>query len=550
MSLDPVLYYAMPEDTARVARAAFPNGNVYLRMHDALGPLYHNPSFAALFSVRGRPAEAPARLALITIMQFAENLSDRQAADAVRGRIDWKYALSLELDDPGFDASVLCEFRARLLTGDAERLLLDTLLTVCREQGLLKARGRQRTDSTHVLAAIHALNRLECVGQTLRHALNSLAVAAPGWLRTHAEADWAERYGPRVENYRLPKADAERQALATVMGADGCALLTALYAPGAPAWLREVPAVETLRQVWVQQFHAAEGAVRWGATAELPPAAVLINSPYDPEARFSKKRDVSWTGYKAHLTETCDADTPHLITNVETTPATTQDSDVTATIHTALAAKGLLPAEHLLDEGYVDAEHLVTSQDEHGVTLVGPVARDGSWQAVEKRGFAASHFTVDWASHRVHCPQGQLSRKWQPTHDGFGNPVIHVAFDQRDCAACVSRPRCTRAATSGRAMTLRPEGQHRALQAARERQHTPEFRVQYAARAGIEGTLSQGIRRCDLRRARYIGLARTHLQHVITAAALNFARVGAWLADTPQATTRQAPFARLMGQAA
>ncbi len=409
MSLDPVLYYAMPEDTARIARAAFPKGNVYLRMHDALGPLYHNPSFAALFSARGRPAEAPARLALITIMQFAENLSDRQAAEAVRGRIDWKYALSLELDDPGFDASVLCEFRARLLAGDAEQLLLDALLAVCREQGLLRARGRQRTDSTHVLAAIHALNRLECDGETLRHALNSLAVAAPDWLRAHARADWAERYGPRVQNYRLPKADAERQALAPVLGADGFALLTALYAPGAPSWLREVPAVETLRQVWVQQFHAAEGGVRWRATAELPPAAVLINSPYDPEARFSKKRDVSWTGYKAHLTETCDPDTPHLLTHVETTAATTQDSDVTGTIHTALAAKGLLPEELLLDEGYIDAAHLVTSRDEHGVALVGPVARDGSWQAVEGQGFEASRFAVDWAAQRVHCPQGQRS---------------------------------------------------------------------------------------------------------------------------------------------
>ncbi len=291
----------------------------------------------------------------------------------MRGRIDWKYALCLELDDPGFDYSVLSEFRARLLAGGAEALLFERLLARCREAGLLKARGRQRTDSTVVLAAVRALNRLEFVGETLRHALNSLAVAAP-------------------------------------------------------AWLREVPAVETLRRVWVQQFHAAEGAVRWRATTELPPAAVLINSPYDPEARFSKKRDVSWTGYKAHLTETCDPDTPHLTSHVETTAATTQDSDVTATIHTALAAKGLLPEEHLLDEGYIDAAHLVTSRDEHGVALVGPVARDGSWQAVEGQGFEASRFAVDWAAQRVHCPQGQLSRKWQPTHDGFGNPVIHVAW--------------------------------------------------------------------------------------------------------------------------
>ncbi|HSH78252.1 MAG TPA: IS1182 family transposase [Herpetosiphonaceae bacterium] len=550
MSLDPVLYYSMPDDTACVARAAFPKGNVYMRMHDEVGPLYHNPSFAALFSARGRPAEAPARLALITVMQFAENLSDRQAAEAVRGRIDWKYALSLELTDPGFDASVLCEFRARLLAGDAEQLLLDRLLTLCRERGLLTARGRQRTDSTHVLAAIHALNRLECVGETLRQALNSLAVAAPAWLRTQVGADWAERYGPRVENYRLPKAEAERQALATAMGADGFALLVALYAPGAPTWLREIPAVETLRQVWVQQYHAAEGAVRWRATTELPPAATLINSPHDAEARFSKKRDTIWTGYKAHLTETCDPDTPHLITNVATTPATTQDSDVTAAIHTALAAKELLPKEHLLDAGYIDADHLVTSKDEHGVTIIGPVARDGSWQACNGHGFDVAQFAVEWEAQRVRCPQGNLSREWKPTRDAFGNPVIHIEFDRHDCLACASRPHCTRAKAGAREMTLRPQAQYLALHAARERQHTPAFKEQYAARAGIEGTLSQGSRSCDLRRSRYIGLTKTHLQHILTATALNFARVGAWLADTPRAATRQSPFVKLMAQAA
>lgn len=550
MSLDPVLYYSMPEDTARIAHAAFPKGNLYMRLYDMLGALYHNPAFVALFSTRGRPAEAPARLALITVMQFAENLSDRQAADAVRGRIDWKYALSLDLEDPGFDASVLCEFRARLLAADAEHLLLDSLLTRCQEQGLLKARGRQRTDSTHVLAAVHALNRLECVGETLRHALNSLAVAAPDWLRAHAATAWVERYGPRVQNYRLPKAETARHALATVMGTDGVALLTALYAADSPAWLREVPAIATLRQVWVQQYSITAGTTRWRETTELPPAAVLINSPYDPEARFSKKRDVVWTGYKAHLTETCDPNMPNLITNVETTPATTQDSDVTATIHSALAAKALLPAEHLLDAGFIDAEHLVTSRDEHGVTITGPVARDGSWQAVAGQGFAVAQFAVDWETQQVRCPQGHLSREWKPTRDRFRNPVIHIEFDRHDCLACASRADCTRAQTGGREMTLRPQAQHLALQAARVEQHTIAFKERYAARAGIEGTLAQGIDRCGLRRARYLGQTRTHLQHVLTATALNVVRLGAWLADTPRATTRRSPFVRLMAEAA
>src|SRR5947199_5530204 len=154
MSLQPQEIAPIPKETQRVARAAFPKGNIYLRMRDQIGTIFNDPMFTPLFPIRGQPAESPWRLALITVMQFVENLSDRQAADAVRGRIDWKYALSLELTDPGFDASVLSEFRGRLVAGGAEQTLLDTMLARFKERGLLKARGRQRTDSTHVLAAI------------------------------------------------------------------------------------------------------------------------------------------------------------------------------------------------------------------------------------------------------------------------------------------------------------------------------------------------------------------------------------------------------------
>jgi transposase len=256
MSMQPQTIDPIPEDTARVARAAFPTGNPYMRMRDDLGVFYRDEVFAALFAVRGQPAASPWRVALVLVLQYAEGLSDEQAATAVRGRIDWKYALSLELTDPGFDASVLSEFRGRLVAGSTEQLLLDTMLERFQAAGLLKARGRQRTDSTAVLAAIRTLNRLECVGETLRHALNSLAVAAPDWLRPQLDPAWAERYGPRLDEYRLPKAQAAREALAAQIGHDGFRLLTAVYAPAAPPWLRAVPAVETLRRVWLQQYYA------------------------------------------------------------------------------------------------------------------------------------------------------------------------------------------------------------------------------------------------------------------------------------------------------
>ena len=214
MSLKPSRIDPVPELTAQIAHAAFPKGNPYLKLRDELGSIYDDEDFADLFPPCGQPGLAPWRLALVTVLQFRENLADRQAAEAVRARIDWKYLLGLELNDPGFDFSVLCEFRGRLLGGEQEALLLERLLERCRERGLLKARGRQRTDATHVLAAIRVLNRLELVAETLRAALNELAAIAPEWLRGVAPPAWYERYAKRIEDSRLPKDGAGRDAYA------------------------------------------------------------------------------------------------------------------------------------------------------------------------------------------------------------------------------------------------------------------------------------------------------------------------------------------------
>lgn len=536
---------AIPAETVRVAQAAFPRGNPYLRMRDALGPIYADPAFAGLFPKEGQPALAPAQLALVTVMQFAEGLSDRQAADAVRSRIDWKYALALELADPGFDASVLSEFRSRLVAGQAELLLFETLLAQLHARGLVKPRTRQRTDSTHVLAAIHVLNRLECVGETLRQALNTLASCVPDWLRAWVPASWFDRYARRFEEYRLPESKAERYALAEQIGADGFLLLGRVAASDAPPWLREVPAVRILRRVWLQQFHATppDQPARWRAAEDLPPAPLLIASPYDADARWSKKRETAWVGYKVHLTETCDEDAPHLLTEVETTLATTADNTMTATIHARLAERDLLPAEHLVDTSYVTADHLVSSHQAH-IDLIGPVLPDLSWQGQANAGFGVAHFAVDWEAQQATCPQGHTSVIWKPTTDSGGHPVINIRFAHASCSACPVRAQCVQSPRP-RALFIRTQEQHEALQAARRRLTTDIFKEQYAGRAGVEGTISQGIRRCDLRRARYIGLAKTRLQHLLIATALNFIRTAAWLAETSLAQTRRSAFATL-----
>ena len=250
MSLHPHIIAPVPEDTARVARAAFPKGHPYLTFRDALGTVFQDEDFAAVFPMNGQPGLPPWRLALVTIMQVRENLADRQAAEAVRARIDWKYLLSLELTDPGFDFSVLSEFRDRLLAGTAEELLLDQLLERCRALHLLTARGQQRTDSTHVLAAIRVLNRLELVAETLRAALNAVATVAPAWLQAVTPLAWYERSSRRIEESRLPKDTAAREAYAQMVGEDGFQFLDALEAPDAPQEARELPVMATLRRTW------------------------------------------------------------------------------------------------------------------------------------------------------------------------------------------------------------------------------------------------------------------------------------------------------------
>lgn len=540
MSMQSPLGYQVPEQTARIARAAFPKDNLYLQMQAQLGMIYTNPQFAALFSLTGQPALDPARLALILVMQALEGLSDRQAADAVRGRIDWKYALALELTDPGFDASVLPEFRKRLLTGSPELLLLDTLLQLLAARGLLEARGKQRTDATHILAAVRTLNRLALVLETMRLALNRLATLAPDWLWPRLQPDWLERYELRAEHSRLPSDESKRQALASTVAADGFGLLAALFASDTPDELRQAEAVQVLRQVWLQQYYGPHD-LRWRGEGDAPAPGQLIHSPFDVEARYATKRELSWVGYKVHYTETCDQERPHLITSVLTTPATIPDDRVLPSIHAALEAKGLLPSEHLVDCGYTDAENLLSSQSEHALRLIGPVAREASWQAREGAGYAKANFRVDWAQQVATCPQGKRSIGWCAQADG----TTQVRFAARECRVCAVRAACTKAKSGPRVITLKERAQEEELQRQRQEQETDAFRADYRLRAGVEGLLSQGVRAYELRKARYVGCAKTQLQHILIAVAINLVRLVAWWREGHNTPPRTSAFARL-----
>jgi transposase len=314
VSLKPAVIQPVPEGTARVAKAAFRRGNPLLSLRDELGAVFADVDFADLFPRLGQPGLAPWRLALVTLLQFRENLPDRQAAEAVRARIDWKYLLGLELTDPGFDHSVLCEFRSRLLAGSAEERLLGKLLDACQARGLLKARGRQRTDATRVLASIRVLNRLELLGETLRAALNEIATVAPDWLRAAAPRAWYERYARRVEDGRLPRAVAEREAYARVVGEDGFALLDRLDEPATPEGLGGpagggVPAAGSGPATSCGRTGRPRAAAR-GLRAEddPPPSSGADRVTLRHRGALPLPLGTSWDRLRGPLSETCEDD--------------------------------------------------------------------------------------------------------------------------------------------------------------------------------------------------------------------------------------------------
>jgi transposase len=541
-------------------------------VRDRLGEWMTDAMFAAAFGARGRPGVPPAMLAVVTVLQFAYGLGDRETAEAVETRLDWQYALGLPLDCEGFDHTVLSEFRTRVAARGLEKKALDALLARLRDEGLVRARGKQRTDSTHVIAAVRALHTIELAGESVRAALEALAVACPDWLAARlCTPDWTRRYGARVDSWRLPAGKAARDELTIQFARDGYALVAACYEDSAPAWARELPAVQVLRTVLIQNFHRDIDGEREvirrrepGLESGLPPARIKISSPYDPGARWGARKDRLWLGYKLHITETCEDPPacgcrpdpaavrpsrcghdvlPNIITDVATTDATVHDSAVTLATCAALDARGLAPSRLYADSGYASPRNMLAAARDRGITLVTPLLADTSPQARAGNGYDRSAFTIDYDARTATCPQGQASHSWYESAIR-GKPAVIVAFHARTCRACPARAQCT-TARGGRGLTLPPRELHDLQAAARAGQDGKDWQQDYRRRAGIEATISQAVTVTGTRRARYRGLAKTRLEHACAAVALNLWRLDAYWNDTPIDRTRTSHLARL-----
>jgi transposase len=515
--IDPI-----PAWTQRIAKTSFPKGTLAMHIRDEIGSIYQDEDFADLFPRRGRAAEAPWRLALVTVLQMGEHLSDKQAAEMVRGRIDWKYALSLPLDDLGFDASILGDFRQRLVDHHAQERLLEPILQICRARGWLVQGGTQRIDSTMVLGHARRLHSLETVGETMRDALNTWAEQEPEWLLQIISLDWFDRYVHRFELQRFPKGTHAQQRLITQVGEDAWTLLEATRRDQAPQTVKNSELEHLLQQVWSQHYEMREGSIHW-RDGPLVTNAFRVVTPYDQEIRESRKRQTEWAGYKVHLAETCnEEDVVHVITHAKVSEATTTDVSETKSLLDDLQKKGLAPERVLLDSGYLSGD-IIVQQEEHGQKLIGPVLLDPTWQ--HKIGMGIEAFEIHWDEREAWCPRGERSTKWVKGTGNRGEETVHVYFAPEVCQRCERKKHCTKSEKGGRTITLYPRKIHETLQERRKEQQEEAFKNEYAQRSGREGTISEGVRKHGMRRSRYKGKEKTQLQMTAIAAAMNISRI-------------------------
>jgi hypothetical protein len=516
MSLQTFLSRTIPADTADLGVFLIPLENKYRQIgerFDELLPDEHE--FADLYKPTGRGAIPPLLLILVTLFQMIEEVPDRIAAEWVVMRLDWKYACHLPLRYLGFHFTDLYAFRGRLLAHEAERRVFDLIVGRLKSHGYLKTRGKMRTDSTHLLGLVEKLSQFELVHESVRVALETMTDVDRVWVEQSLPAAFREAYRERRSQYNWT--DEQVREHLQQAGQDGFWLVGHIECT-APAVLRQLAEVEVLRTVLAQQFPAGPSEA---PAAKRPTGQDVIESPHEPEVRYGVKRGHGWQGYKLQVTETCDADRPHLIVDIDVGPATGHDSPELPKIQERLEARDNLPGQQLLDQAYISGAHLAESAQK-GIELVGPPPQDTH----DRKGFQQSDFRVDEAAQRATCPAEQTSVLWREQHEpGAPGPTITIRFKGATCQACQFLGQCTKS-RQGRTLELSP---YRALLAQRRAEaSTEEFRTQFKLRAGIEATISELVRGHGGRQARYRGTRKLRLQACFMAAGVNLKRMARW----------------------
>jgi len=477
--------------------------------------LLDEDNLCQMYAGEGRSGINPLIMSFVLILQFLENIPDRQAAHMVVMRMDWKYALRQELTWSGFDYSSLCNFRKRLYAHDQEFVVFDQLVCALREQGYIKAQ-RQRTDATHVLGAIERLSRLELVLETMRLTLGALINADAPWMVKQLPASFVTEYSEKREDYRLSKTQVDQLMLKA--GGDGFWLLGQIERQGDER-LQELAEVHLLRRVLGEQFEPPSGGTPAKTRPNTTACGDVIASPQDPDVRYSKKgKHTQWEGYKAQVTETVDDELP-LITDIGIHSAIEADSPALTTIQARLQARDVMPEKQYVDQGYCNGITIAQSQQQ-GIDLRGRVQE----RSRKAKGFRLQDFDINLEQQVAICPQGKQATIFNPSSQA--DIAFHVRFG-RQCQSCPVMAQCT---TEKRGRSLEISPYHTQLMQRRQEQQTAAFHEEMYARSRIESTICELARKHGLRQSRYRGMRKVNFQAAFTAVAVNLKRLARYLA--------------------
>jgi transposase len=513
--------------TDYLAGNLFGPGNRYRLFREKIWPklLELGPKLDALYCAEnGRPPIDPVLLCGVTLLQFMEKAADRAASEQVVYHLGWKYALDLELDYDGFHATVLVYFRDRLQQHQAERMIFDGILKLLVELGLVKKKGKQRLDSTHIVGYVKAMSWLECAMETLRLGLEAVKAEVERKKRPEFWDRLWEFYVESNLNWRLSKT--EQASRHRQCGQDMSDLLEWIDTE-APK-LAEREAVKLLRRVFTEQFEVVEGKLE--LATQRPSRAV--QNPHDPDAHYADKNTKQWTGYKVHVAETVDPQQPiqkkgepaeHFITEIFTTEAAQDEmAGLTEVLTREQEHHEITPQAMYTDAGYV-TEDTLTQAEQNGIELLGPTRPDP-----HKGPYNTDAFHVDVDKRQAVCPQGKLSTQCSRIKDTYmGTEYYRIEWGNQ-CDSCPVQKQCTRSKSGRR--TLVVGLRHDLVEQRRKEMKERGFSKNMHPRNGIEGTHSELVRGHGLRRTKYRGLSRVGLSHYFMAAACNVKRYLNWLA--------------------
>jgi len=517
MSLKTRFPAEIPEATRVLVEPLLAEDSVYRLIAQEVEQMVGDEAFEDMYAEEGRPAVNAVVLALITIFQFLEKLPDRAAANMAVMRLDWKYALRQEVSWPGFHYSDLCNFRKRLLVHGRDGVVFESILAYLRERGYVKAGGKQRTDSTHIVGQVMALSRLEVVWETIRVALHALISTDAPWVLKWLPSSFVELYSVRRSDYRLK--DSEVAPALHKAGEEGQWLVSQVMTTGSQT-LQALPELALLRRVLEEHFAPnAAGQLQTRPAGQV--TGDVISSPHETEARYGNKGSHAWIGYKLHVTETIDADLgARFITDSTVTPAFIQDNTSILDIQQHLIERQVPPAQQYVDQGYMSGANLAASL-EACIDLRGFI-RDGN--VTKPKGFRLPDFSIDVAHRQATCPAGKQAIGWSAVDPKIRNNVAFLVSFGKQCQDCpFFGPNLCTDKKAGRTIAI--SRQHDLITARRAQSKTEAFHQEMQQRAAIEGTLSELVRAHAARRARYRGLPKNQLQANFTGAATNLKRL-------------------------